>query len=159
MARRETGIGDRKLQKMSKSPERDHRGKVNSPALQSLLIPENVPSIPRRSVKSWLWENSIDSRWTCSLKGVCPRFRPSYNQHCSAPFPSLGRLNATKFTRSKEPTPSSNQPFLSALHGGSGSFVSSGGEFHTKTMGLPSSFAARISSSKELTKRRNSGDW
>ena len=28
----------------------------------------------------------------------------------SAPFPSLGRLTATKFTRRKEPTPSSNQP-------------------------------------------------
>ncbi len=27
-------------------------------------------------------------------------------------FPSLGRSTAAKFTRSKEPTPSSNQPFI-----------------------------------------------
>jgi hypothetical protein len=35
----------------------------------------------------------------------------TYNQHCSAPlFRALVVLTATKSTRGKEPTPSSNQP-------------------------------------------------
>src|SRR6266404_2655892 len=73
---------------------------------------------------------------------VCPHVSsPRFPSKTEGRAPRFGSLHCARATRKAGADTPSNHP-----------------SFHTKTIGLPSYFAARTSSSNEPTKRRNSGD-